>query len=106
MKDKNTGNCFELTEYDVHLFKEGNHHNLYNKMGSHVTVQNGVTGTQFRVWAPNAKSVAVIGDFNGWDPRNCPMNVRWDGSGIWEGFIPDVGNGEVYKYHIVSNHND
>ena len=91
-----------LTEHDIYLFKEGNHFRLYEKLGSHLMTVNGVNGTHFAVWAPNAKGVSVIGDFNGWNPESHPLTVRWDGSGIWEGFIPGIGNGTLYKYHIVS----
>lgn len=64
-----------------------------------------VNGTYFAVWAPNAESVSVTGDFNGWKPKSHPLGVRWDGSGIFEGFIPNVGKGTLYKYHIVSKFN-
>jgi 1,4-alpha-glucan branching enzyme len=94
-----------LTDLDVHLFKEGNHFNLFEKLGAHPTAVDSTQGTQFAVWAPNADTVSVIGDFNGWDPRAHPMSARWDGSGIWEGFIPRLGQGNIYKYHIVSKKN-
>jgi 1,4-alpha-glucan branching enzyme len=93
-----------ITDFDTYLFKEGNHFHLYKKLGSHSMVVNGVKGTYFAVWAPNADKVSVIGDFNGWDPRLNPLAVRWDSSGIWEGFIPAVEKGFIYKYHIVSKH--
>jgi len=96
----------EFTDHDVYLFKEGNHYRLYDKLGSHIKQVNGEWGTHFAVWAPNAKSVSVIGNFNSWDPREHPLAIRWDNSGIWEGFIPGIGKGEIYKYHIVSHHND
>lgn len=92
-----------LTDDDVYLFREGKHYNLYEKMGSHILEKDGVLGTHFSVWAPNAKKVSVIGDFNGWDPKAHPLPVRWDSSGIWEGFIPGVRQGSIYKYHIESN---
>ncbi len=90
-----------VTDWDLHLFNEGTHHKLWEKLGSHI-VPGGVT---FAVWAPNASSVSVIGDFNAWDPQRNPLRVRGS-SGIWEGFIPGIGKGTIYKYHIVSQYND
>jgi 1,4-alpha-glucan branching enzyme len=95
-----------FTEFDINLFQAGKHYRLYEKFGSHITTVDGVKGTYFAVWAPSAKSVAVIGDFNFWLEGEHHLNVRWDGSGIWEGFIPDVHNGSIYKYKIRSAHND
>lgn len=95
-----------LTDFDLHLFRQGRHANLYDKLGSHQIEHEGTKGALFSVWAPAAKSVAVIGDFNGWNPVAHPLGVRWDGSGIWEGFIPGISSGEIYKYHIVSHHNN
>ena len=92
-----------LTDFDIGLFRSGKHFRLYEKLGSHVVDNQGVTGTLFAVWAPNAKYVSVIGAFNGWNKGDHALNPRWDGSGIWEGWIPNVGNGEVYKYFISSN---
>ncbi len=94
-----------LTDFDIHLFRSGKHFKLYEKLGSHLVKHEDVDGTYFAVWAPNANKVAVIGDFNGWDDTQHPLLVRWDGSGIWEGFIPNVGKGTVYKYKIYSNNN-
>ncbi len=93
-----------FTEKDIYLFKQGSHFKLYEKFGSHKMTVDGVVGTYFAVWAPNAESVSVIGDFNFWDKKAHPLGVRWDSSGIWEGFIPDLGKGETYKYSIVSKH--
>jgi len=93
-----------LTEHDIYLFKEGTHFRLYEKLGSHPMTVDGLEGTLFAVWAPNARKVSVIGDFNGWNRQTHPMTVRLDGSGIWECFIPGVGQGTVYKYHITSRH--
>ncbi len=95
-----------FSEFDIHLFKAGKHYRLYEKMGSHLVTINGVSGTYFAVWAPSAKSVSVIGDFNYWAEGEHLLNVRWDQSGIWEGFIPDIKKGDIYKYKILSNHND
>ncbi len=91
-----------FTDFDIALFQSGKHYKLYEKFGSHVVEHGGVIGTYFAVWAPNAHYVSVIANFNGWNKASHPLYVRWDGSGIWEGFIPDVGNGEVYKYFINS----
>ena len=89
-----------LTDFDVHLFREGKHYKLYNKLGAHLTEFKGQKGTHFAVWAPNADYVSVIGDFNNWNPESNSMNARWDGSGIWEVFVPEVGHGMLYKYII------
>ncbi|MEJ2216373.1 MAG: alpha-amylase family glycosyl hydrolase, partial [Gemmatimonadota bacterium] len=93
-----------LTDADIYLFNEGSHFRLYNKLGAHAGVQGGRAGTQFAVWAPNAHHVSVVGDFNGWDPAATPLQSRAQ-SGIWEGFVPGVGPGTLYKYHIESHHN-
>lgn len=95
-----------LTELDIYLFKQGNHAKIYEKLGAHPVIVNGVKGTHFAVWAPNAKKVSVVGDFNGWNNDANLMNVRWDDSGIWETFIPGLASGTLYKYRIVSNDNN
>lgn len=95
-----------LTEFDVHLFKTGKHFKLYEKLGAHVTSFGGKRGVYFAVWAPNAKAVSVIGNFNDWNDSKNRMNPRWDQSGIWEVFIPGLQKGEVYKYAIHSNTGD
>ena len=91
-----------FTEFDIYLFKSGKHFRLYDKMGSHPMTLDGVKGVYFAVWAPSAKVVSVIGDFNFWLEGEHALNVRWDDSGIWEGFIPDVKVGAIYKYKIQS----
>ena len=91
-----------LSEQDVYLFREGNHFNLFDKLGAHAMTVAGSPGTLFAVWAPNAASVSVVGDFNDWAPGRHALGPRWDGSGIWEGFIPGLGPGAMYKYSIVS----
>ena len=93
-----------FTDQDIYLFKEGNHFRLYDSMGSHLATENGQRGVRFAVWAPNAESVSVVGDFNGWDAEANHLQARGDDSGIWEGFIPQIWNGTVYKYHIRSRH--
>ena len=95
-----------FSDFDIELFKAGKHFRLYEKLGSHPVTVDGKKGTYFAVWAPSAKSVSVVGDFNYWLEGDHKLNVRWDGSGIWEGFIPDVGHGTIYKYKIQSHHND
>ncbi|WP_340198907.1 1,4-alpha-glucan branching protein GlgB [Ascidiimonas sp. W6] len=95
-----------FTDFDIALFKAGKHYRLYEKLGSHVIEIDGVKGTYFAVWAPSAKSVSVIGDFNYWLEGEHLLNVRWDSSGIWEGFIPGIEQGTLYKYKIHSSHND
>jgi 1,4-alpha-glucan branching enzyme len=92
-----------ITDHDIYLFKEGNHFKLYDKLGAHLTTAQGVNGVQFAIWAPNAKSVSVIGNFNHWDRNSHPLTVRQDGSGIWEGFVAGVTKGELYKFFIVSS---
>jgi 1,4-alpha-glucan branching enzyme len=92
-----------FTDFDIHLFKQGKHYKLYEKFGAHVMENQGIIGTYFAVWAPNAQSVSIIGNFNGWNKEAHTLEARWDSSGIWEGWIPDVGVGEVYKYYIISN---
>ncbi|MDP5106057.1 MAG: 1,4-alpha-glucan branching protein GlgB [Polaribacter sp.] len=95
-----------FTEFDIHLFKAGKHYRLYEKFGSHLITLDGVEGTYFAVWAPSAKYVSVTGDFNFWLEGEHHLNVRWDGSGIWEGFIPNVKKGSIYKYKIQNSNND
>ena len=92
-----------FTEFDIGLFLSGKHYKLYEKFGAHVLEHKDVIGTYFAVWAPNAQYVSVVGNFNGWNRGSHQLYVRWDGSGIWEGFIPNVGIGETYKYYIKSS---
>ena len=88
-----------LTEFDLYLFNSGDHHRIYDKLGSHALETNGVSGVQFAVWAPNARSVSVVGNFNNWDQRRHAMRVL-GASGVWEIFIPGIKEGELYKFHI------
>ncbi len=92
-----------LTEEDLYLFNEGSHFRLYDKLGAHLTTVGGAAGTYFAVWAPGAEQVTVFGDFNGWDKGAHPLRPRGQ-SGIWETFIPGVGKGARYKYHVVSRY--
>jgi 1,4-alpha-glucan branching enzyme len=87
-----------LSGHDLYLFREGTHSRLYEKLGAHVVAD----AVEFAVWAPNAASVAVIGDFNGWDPRRHPMSPS--DAGIWQLRVPGARQGSVYKYHVVSRH--
>ncbi|MGQ9630017.1 MAG: 1,4-alpha-glucan branching protein GlgB [bacterium] len=88
-----------LTDYDLYLFGEGSNLKIYEKMGSHILDVQGVEGVHFAVWAPNARRVSVVGDFNNWDGRRHQMRVLGS-SGVWEIFIPGLGEGEIYKYEI------
>jgi 1,4-alpha-glucan branching enzyme len=92
-----------LSRDDLYLFNEGSHFRLYDKLGAHLMSVGGVAGTLFAVWAPAAEQVYVMGDFNGWDKTSHPLGCKGD-SGIWEGFLPGVGAGAPYKYHIVSRY--
>jgi 1,4-alpha-glucan branching enzyme len=89
-----------FTEEDIRNFQYGTHYRLYELFGSHEIEVLGRKGYYFAVWAPNATYLSVIGNFNDWNPESHPLFVRLDKSGIWEGFIPDLPKGEVYKYHI------
>jgi 1,4-alpha-glucan branching enzyme len=91
-----------ITELDVYLFKQGKHYKLYEKLGSFQEKVNGIDGCYFSVWAPNGSYVSVICDYNYWDNSKHPMQARWDGSGIWEAFIPNAKKGMAYKYYIVN----
>jgi 1,4-alpha-glucan branching enzyme len=93
-----------LSDWDYHLFNEGSHTRLWEKLGAHVVTRDGVGGTMFAVWAPNAASVSVMGDWNGWNPEQHPLDDRGP-SGIWEGFVPHIGKGAHYKFHIRSKYN-
>jgi 1,4-alpha-glucan branching enzyme len=96
----------QLTDLDIHLFKEGSHFKLYEKLGAHPSTRDGVEGATFAAWAPNAERVSVIGDFNNWNTDAHPLSPRSDESGIWEGFVDGTSQGTVYKYHIVSRYNN
>ena len=90
----------QLGDLDLHLLREGAHWDLPLRLGANVDAVNGVDGTRFAVWAPNARSVSVVGDFCGWDARRLPMRLRHDG-GVWELFVPGVGAGARYKFAVV-----
>jgi 1,4-alpha-glucan branching enzyme len=88
-----------LGELDMHLFHEGNHYEIYQKLGAHLTTLKGHAGVAFAIWAPHAQRVSVTGDFNGWDGRTFPMRRRPEG-GLWEIFIPGIGEGAHYKFEV------
>jgi 1,4-alpha-glucan branching enzyme len=91
-----------FTDFDIALFQSGKHFRLFEKFGAHAMTVNGTSGTYFAVWAPNARSVSVIGNFNYWGGEQHEMAARWDSSGIWEIFIPGIEVGEAYKYAIIT----
>ncbi|MGB3528539.1 MAG: 1,4-alpha-glucan branching protein GlgB [Saprospiraceae bacterium] len=93
-----------FTDFDISLFKSGKHFRLYEHFGSHIVEHDGEMGVYFAVYAPAAKVVTVIGDFNFWAGDQHILQVRWDASGIWEGFVPGLKQGDKYKYRIFSNH--
>src|SRR3954464_13106201 len=90
-----------LTEQDIYLFREGTHASLYRSMGCHLRTEG---GARFAVWAPNAREISVIGDWNGWARGVDALQPRWDSSGIWEGDFPHVRRGQAYKYAITTRH--
>ena len=92
-----------LGTLDLHLLAEGRHEGLWRHLGAQVRVHQGTSGTSFAVWAPGARGIRVVGDFNGWDGRLHPMRVL-GGSGVWEIFLPGVGPGARYKFEVVSQH--
>ncbi len=89
----------QITEFDLHLFSNGTHYKIFDKLGSHLKTLQGVEGVTFAIWAPNAKRVSVIGDFNNWDGLRNPMTLHKSG-GVWEIFIPGLRSGDKYKYEI------
>src|SRR5437870_8902119 len=89
-----------LSSDDLYLFNEGSHIRLYEKLGAHPRTLDGVAGTHFAVWAPGAEHVGVMGDFNGWNPTSHPLRPQGQ-SGIWVTFLPGIGHGAHYKYHIA-----
>jgi 1,4-alpha-glucan branching enzyme len=93
-----------LSEFDLYLLVEGTHYRAYEKLGAHLMERDGRRGVHFAVWAPNAKLVSVIGEFNNWNPQ--ANSMRPTSAGVWEGFVPDIGQGAIYKYHIESRYSD
>jgi len=94
-----------FSDFDLYLFGQGKHYRIYEKMGAHPVNINGVEGVHFAVWAPNARTVSVIGDFNGWNRSANPMHLRHNDLGVWECFIPGLRVGTLYKYAILSRFN-
>jgi 1,4-alpha-glucan branching enzyme len=92
-----------LSDFDLYLIAEGTHNRAYERMGAHIVERGSRSGVEFAVWAPNAELVSVIGDFNGWNPDTNPMRVRPE-AGVWETFVPDIGQGARYKYRMQSRY--
>ncbi len=103
MNVEKTGTIPYFTDYDVFLFRQGTHSRLYEKMGAHLATQNGKSGVYFAVWAPEARSVSVIGAWNDWDSDANPLCLSPAGTGVWAAFVPGVHDGSLYKYHIDPN---
>ena len=91
-----------ISEFDTYLFAKGRHYEIYEKMGAHLAEEDGKAGTYFSVWAPNARSVSVVGDFNNWDRTAHPMQPVQQ-SGIWDIFVPGVKAGDLYKFAVETN---
>jgi len=106
MRNSNSVPHSLFTDFDINLFKAGKHFRLYKKMGSHICTVDGQTGVYFAVWAPNAKNVNLIGDFNYWNKHTHNLYPRWDESGIWEAFIPHLEKGAIYKYSIETKNGE
>jgi len=92
-----------LSDLDLHLFREGSHSRLYELLGAHPEICDGVAGCHFALWAPNAHAVSVMGDFNDWNRHTHWLRRIHADAGIWEGFVPGVDLGQRYKFHIESN---
>ena len=90
-----------LSEFDLHLFAEGRHWHIYNVLGAHVCRSRGTEGVRFAVWAPHAKAVSVVGDFNRWRSGSHPMSLH-EGMGVWSCFVPGIGAGALYKFSITT----
>jgi 1,4-alpha-glucan branching enzyme len=95
-----------FSDFDLYLFGQGKHYQIYDRMGAHLRVVDGVAGVNFAVWAPNAREVSVIGDFNNWNRSANPLNLRHADLGVWECFVPGVPTGSLYKFAIYSRFNN
>jgi len=104
-KNKSNGHPTTFSEFDISLLREGKHYMLYKHLGAQPLHSNGKDGIHFSVWAPNALKVSVIGDFNNWDGASHVMDPRWDSSGIWELFVPDIAEDTLYKFQIRQSDN-
>ncbi|QEH34647.1 1,4-alpha-glucan branching enzyme GlgB [Aquisphaera giovannonii] len=91
-----------ISDFDVHLLAEGTHYRSYEKLGAHPAEQDGAAGIAFAVWAPNARAVSIVGDFNGWDPSATPMQPRGR-AGLWERFVPGLAPGSLYRYAVTGS---
>src|SRR5579863_4446708 len=95
-----------FSDFDLYLFGQGKNYRIYEKMGAHIRTVNGMTGVNFAVWAPNALTVSVIGDFNDWNRATTPMYRRHNDLGVWECFVPGLLAGALYKFAIYSRYNN
>jgi len=95
-----------FSDFDLYLFGQGKNYRIYDKMGAHPRVVNGISGVNFAVWAPGADAISVIGDFNNWNRGAAPMHLRHNDLGVWECFVPNVSIGALYKYAIYSRYNN
>jgi len=102
--EQDTSSIF--SDFDLYLFGQGKHRRIYEKMGAHPRTVDGVVGVNFALWAPNARTVSVIGDFNGWQHGVHPMHLRHIDLGVWERFIPGIQVGALYKYAVYSRYNN
>jgi len=102
--EQDTSSIF--SDFDLYLFGQGKHRRIYEKMGAHPCIVDGVAGVNFALWAPNARTVSVIGDFNGWQHGAHPMHLRHIDLGVWERFIPGIQVGALYKYAVYSRYNN
>ena len=103
MKQNNVVGYSKFSDFDIELFKAGKHYRLYELFGNHEVTHDGINGIYFAVWAPNAEKIQLSGNFNHWNPESHALFPRWDSSGIWEGFVPNLQKGELYKFIITTN---
>ena len=94
-------NEHRITDFDAYLFAQGNHYQIYEKLGAHPVVEDGKPGVYFAVWAPFAQAISVVTDYDGWDPKRGPVMTRATKSGIWDCFVPGMKPGDLYKYAVT-----